>query len=458
MTLTRKSVLRRVLLALLAVLAVGSAQAATLRVPQDYPTIQGALNATTTGDEVVVSPGLYNENVWIDRQVVLRSTFDGHDWSIVENTIIKAPETSIPAVQGGGGSMVPLVRGFHITRAPIPPPTTFSVWAVGISGNLNIEYNIIENQLSMDPINRSTYGGAIVNNTGGTIQNNIIHNNRSDTGAAFCNCGQGIIRNNVIYGNISSNSLVVSCSSDIINNTFYGNHTGVAIGNCAGKIVNNIVWETLAYKGHGVPIASSSTPNHCMLQGYTGPGVGNIDADPKFVNPAKGDFHLRPDSPAIDNGISTGGLTIDLEGNARGKVWHTQGTLGDGSHTDIGAYEFQPQPLTLWFPSDVPSGPTARDLEVDWALQPEAGQTITLELCQGTQSLASFGSFTAVGPLPTADCPATATLHLPSSLPLGADYFIRGRSALDGKLSYDSTLFGVPAFNGVPAAAWTHYR
>lgn len=64
-------------------------------------------------------------------------------------------------------------------------------------------------------------------------------------------------------------------------------------------------------------------------------GAGVIDGDPKFVNAAAGDFHLMPDSPAIDKGptgVPTGLPTKDLDGNARLV----------GAATDMGAFEFHP--------------------------------------------------------------------------------------------------------------------
>lgn len=60
---------------------------------------------------------------------------------------------------------------------------------------------------------------------------------------------------------------------------------------------------------------------------------GNSTADPLFVNPAAGDFHLSPGSPAIDAGADFAeNGPLDLDGNPR-KL---------GSAPDMGPYEFVP--------------------------------------------------------------------------------------------------------------------
>ncbi|MCB9768444.1 MAG: hypothetical protein H6752_09630 [Candidatus Omnitrophica bacterium] len=55
---------------------------------------------------------------------------------------------------------------------------------------------------------------------------------------------------------------------------------------------------------------------------------GNINSDPKFVDPENGDYRLQRGSPCIDSGTDTG-LTTDLDGKPR--------PIGG---YDMGAYEF----------------------------------------------------------------------------------------------------------------------
>ncbi len=62
----------QLVLALLALTRLEAA-AATRRVPADFPTIQAAIDASASGDTVLVSPGTYVENVLIERNLWVRS-------------------------------------------------------------------------------------------------------------------------------------------------------------------------------------------------------------------------------------------------------------------------------------------------------------------------------------------------------------------------------------------------
>lgn len=85
-----------------------------------------------------------------------------------------------------------------------------------------------------------------------------------------------------------------------------------------------------------------------------GSGQGSITADPKFVNPVAGDFHIKPDSPAVNAALkrsvydtfrSLYGIDIskDIEKVARPQ----------GANFDVGAYESTTQQVT-----QVPAAPS----------------------------------------------------------------------------------------------------
>jgi hypothetical protein len=70
-------------------------------------------------------------------------------------------------------------------------------------------------------------------------------------------------------------------------------------------------------------------------------GIGNINADPLFVEGSPYDVRLLPNSPCIDSGTLNGAPATDLDGNPRPN--------GDG--VDMGAYEFYWSPKTRTYVS-----------------------------------------------------------------------------------------------------------
>ncbi|MCI0552025.1 MAG: right-handed parallel beta-helix repeat-containing protein, partial [Anaerolineae bacterium] len=169
------------------------------------------------------------------------------------------------------------------------------------------------------------------------IENNLIHNNgRLDYGKGYVKPagerkGDGIIaygnehiiRNNIVYDNINWGIRTRSAYSLVVNNTLYNNGLqGIYAYNSIDAIVRN----NIAYQNRGE-------------DGYSGDyyiGPGNIQdhnlfsINPKFVDAAKGDFHLQAGSPAIDAGIPISGFKTDVGGTIRPQ----------GTGWDIGAYEY----------------------------------------------------------------------------------------------------------------------
>ncbi len=119
--------------------------------------------------------------------------------------------------------------------------------------------------------------------------------------------------------------LAISDSSPITNCTFFRNKSylvggGVIVMGGSPVFTNCIFWGDEDYYGgseiyvmEGSPTVSYSN----IKGGYS--GEGNIDADPLFVDPENGDFHLQLGSPCIDTGTAYTSVLPpkDFEGDPR---------------------------------------------------------------------------------------------------------------------------------------------
>jgi len=164
-----------------------------------------------------------------------------------------------------------------------------------------------------------------------TIDSNIIIDNKgSPCGgiALFLDCYPEIT-NNIIARNDGGGIIVFYSSPKVVNNTVVDNtNSGIwAYGNSVVEVKNCILWNN----GGDLNISEHSN----VLTNYSDvkmnrqvKGNGNISEEPQFLG--DGDYHLRPNSPCIDNGTDAG-ITTDLDGTERPQ--------GDGF--DIGAYEYK---------------------------------------------------------------------------------------------------------------------
>jgi formylglycine-generating enzyme required for sulfatase activity len=144
------------------------------------------------------------------------------------------------------------------------------------------------------------------------------------------NCGGGT------WGGSSRNCLVVrnisplgggAYGGSLANCTLTGNSSGRGGGATDSALTNCIVWLNTAS-------TESNVANCVVSYSCTTPdpgGAGNITADPLFIDPANGNFHLQSASPCLDMGTDEAWMTgaVDLDGNPRIQ----------GLAVDIGAYE-----------------------------------------------------------------------------------------------------------------------
>lgn len=161
-------------------------------------------------------------------------------------------------------------------------------------------------------------GGVNVDHTAGSITGNAIANNQAGGTGGGLSCGYAPatleIVNNLICGNTSGTGVgglyVDQSAATVRNNTISGNG-GPSVGNVrfyrsTSTLTNCLI--TFATSGGGLTMDamySVVTQSYCDVFGNVGgdyPGLGttvptgtngNISSDPRYANPAAGDFHLR---------------------------------------------------------------------------------------------------------------------------------------------------------------------
>lgn len=314
-----------------------------IRVPEDYATIQEAINAAQPADIIQVRAGTYNENLVLDRAVALTAeTFDQTN-----------PANNTTIINGGAGAaaitippnltQLPTMRGFVIQggnngiQASSPFIAEFNFfhssviavnyqWGAGGSNRNNVYFKSTDDAIHLDNIdrpllienNRIMYAGddAIEVNLQDkpsppgvvdvNIWNNVIIGSRVDGIQLidFPNDPQDTNRRFVIAGNLIANSVKAGIGllsnanpvedftgADMVeairvfNNTFYGNNHGISGGDNLVAF-NNII---------------ANSPGRGVWKVQGPPGSNSVIAFTLFFNNA-----MDADQSTLGPGIITG--------------------------------------------------------------------------------------------------------------------------------------------------------
>lgn len=319
----RSAAAGQALTALALVLVTTSASGRDIHVPGEQPTIQAAINVAQDFDRVIVADGVYrgngNRNIRFNGKKITVMSANGP-----ENCIINAENAStVFWLDHPWEDQNTILQGFTITGG-------FSNFGAGIrcgSGAAAIVKDciIVGNRVEFDG------GGVGIGSASPTFINCVIVGNTAAGGGGAVN----------VFNN--SNATFINCT--IAGNTSPGGAVLLGGANPNATFVNCIIYGNQAPQAIRVDAGQITVTYSDVEGGFT--GTGNINADPRFVDPANGDYSIGSGSPAIDaanNDAVPAGVTEDVVGNDRFVDDPATQDTGRGSApiVDMGAYEFQP--------------------------------------------------------------------------------------------------------------------
>ena len=293
---------------LMLVTLVSTASAETLHVPDEFSTIQAAINAARGDDVVLVQPGIYVETLtFLGKNITVTST-DPHDPSVVAGTIVDAR---------GQGSVVSFVNaerpwsvlaGLTITGGTGTekgyPPSTVGGGIYIVSADPTISRCLIrDNRVRTNYYYDygGTGAGVFCERSSAAIEHSRIIDNLASLGGGgvFCRDSDPIIRNCFIRGNYTDgDGGGLTCDGDsapllehcIIHDNTAGRDggglcTSYARFSAGAPTLNHcsIVENTSHSYGGGLYVGSSDSPvlNHCtILRNFAHEEGGGVNVPP----------------------------------------------------------------------------------------------------------------------------------------------------------------------------------
>jgi len=244
-----------------------------IRVPEDYSTIEEAVEAATPGDTITIAPGIYNESLVINKTLRIFGR-KGSDPEFAGG----GSGVAITIEQGASGSVV---AGIVITN-----------WDQGILINNSSECKIYDNIMSMD------HSGIALE--GNNAANNLIYSNIFEGNNLAINLTESSTSNTIHANTISLNDVGIdmSNSSDniIYHNNFVDNTQQVSVSDSSGNVWDN-----------GYPSGGNYWDNYTGLD-TDGDGIGDtpyvIDANDTDRYPLMNPWPCEITPPTPVGGIS----------------------------------------------------------------------------------------------------------------------------------------------------------
>ncbi len=296
----------------------------TLLVPEEYPTIQAAIDCAAPGSTIVLAPGVYTGpgnrdidygskairvtsaegpldcliNAEFDSQAFVFDSGEGPDSILDGVTVLRGLGDLGGGIQVAGASPT-IRRCVFVSNIAF---TDGGAFYAGLS-DVRMDRCFFQNNIAL---NR---GGAIaVSQSRLRLLNSLLIENKAllgDGGALHCSADNGSV---VKFCTFARNQATL----------LFG--AGAAIASLSRSIIvrNSVLWGNVSWFNDEIQMARNGSVQFCVVDGGW-PGTAILDEDPRFVDPDNLDYHLQAMSPCVDAGGSgdTGNGGVDLDGDPR---------------------------------------------------------------------------------------------------------------------------------------------
>jgi hypothetical protein len=270
--------------------------AATIRVPDDVATIQGAIASAHAGDTVLVSPGTYDENIDFLGKAITVQSANGP-----AATIIDAGQRDSVVVFHASEGRHSVLKGFTLRNGNAAQYPLNGGGVNAVQTSPTIEGNWITGNSACDGNGVGLYF------SGALVKNNRIYGNHQN------GCGGGTLGGGIYIGGTGG--------AEVVGNVIENNQTDMAGGgigmNATGtvQVKRNIVRANSAGNwGGGVAFINDSRPNFAdnVVYGNTAPQGGGLYLSPPSGSPGG----TWVNNTVADNFASSGGSELYTGGFA----------------------------------------------------------------------------------------------------------------------------------------------
>lgn len=243
---------------------------------ENYTSIQEAVNNSQNGDTIVVSPGIYIENVNVDKEIAIISKTDVSGDRLNRTYVIGAvPTNDVFSINSNNVK----ITGFHIMGGP-SGINAYQEVGLYLEGVQNC--SLSNNTLMLNDV------GIGLNNS----QGNFLDNNRiglGSTGIILSRSNENKLSNNLVETNDEGILLDNSTNNTLMNNTAESNDIGVLL---ATSKTNTLGYNSISRNSYGIVLedmaeSNTLTNNSLYMNGlgmYLRGSTGNMISLNKFFN------------------------------------------------------------------------------------------------------------------------------------------------------------------------------